>query len=193
MCPSWILHKRLSVSPEVTDYMLPLNYKVLVTVTSLPKLTNNSHRNKIPQRLSQNYFTCKSSVCSMDVTQRQNKSDCSLHTLSFWPLIWDLFSKLIQYEWDCSRKRRTLTVILKISASKNLTSHDILSGSTNTDCSLASNVSDSTSGSKLRSAFSGAPLVSGKLKSQLLWSSEINKAKDILNHSRSIKHGNDLV
>lgn len=57
----------LHTSQEVPDYMLPLNYKVHVTVISLPKMPNNSNRDKIPQRQSQNYFICESFGCIVDI------------------------------------------------------------------------------------------------------------------------------
>lgn len=62
-----------------------------------------------------------------------------------------------------------MTVIPRILASKSLTSHDTLLGSTNIDCSLISNLSESTSVLKVRSVFSDAPLTSDKLISEIFW------------------------
>lgn len=62
-----------------------------------------------------------------------------------------------------------MTVIPKILALRSLTSHDILFGSTNIDCSLLSNLSERTSVLKARPVSSDAPLTSDKLISEIVW------------------------
>lgn len=59
-----------------------LNYKVLMAVTSPPKLPNKSHRNKISRGLKTT-LVCKSGGCNMDVRlNKQTKiwlqSQCTL-------------------------------------------------------------------------------------------------------------------
>lgn len=62
-----------------------------------------------------------------------------------------------------------MPVIPKTVAPRSLTSHDSLLGSTNIDCSLVSNLSESTSVLKVRSVSSDVPLTSDKLISEIVW------------------------
>lgn len=161
---------KLRISQEVPDYLLPLKCKAQMTIILGLKLLNNSNR-AVSKLLYLQIFWLQ---CGCNTKAKL------IPLQSWWTLIlipWQFWKQIADIVWMRLQQEEEKNNDCYPKDFRTLTSHNILLGSTNIDCSLLFNLSESTSVLKVRSVSSDAPLTSDKLISEIVWWSEINNVK----------------